>query len=92
MPVMGPPGLARDRLEPAAHLLMDHGVQTMLYAEPIYGAYGLIVNPPGVSKCPGSSSAVRAIGALLVPPIGRSGAAVMDQSSMRYPSGSSTYA
>jgi hypothetical protein len=33
-------GLARDRLEPAAHLLMDHGVQIMLYAEPAHGAYG----------------------------------------------------
>jgi hypothetical protein len=46
-------GLARDRLEPAAHLLMDHGVQIMLYAEPAHGAYGLIVNSPGVSEWSG---------------------------------------
>jgi hydroxymethylpyrimidine pyrophosphatase-like HAD family hydrolase len=32
---------------------MDQGVQIMLYAEPTYGAYGLIVNPPGVSKWSG---------------------------------------
>ena len=46
-------GLSRDRLEPAARLLIDHGLQTVLYAEPTYGAYGLIVNPPGVSKWSG---------------------------------------
>jgi HAD superfamily hydrolase (TIGR01484 family) len=55
-------GLARDRLEPAAHLLMDHGVQTMLYAEPIYRAYGLIVNPPGVSKWSGVDAYCRLAG------------------------------
>jgi hypothetical protein len=55
-------GLARDRLEPAAHLLRDHGVQIMLYAEPVYGAYGLIVNPPGVSKWSGVDANCRLAG------------------------------
>lgn len=46
-------GLARDRLQPAAHSLREQGVEVMLYAEPTYGAYGLIVTPPGVSKWSG---------------------------------------
>lgn len=46
----------------AIGILMDHGVQTMLYAEPIYGAYGLIVNPPGVSKWSGVDAYCRLAG------------------------------
>lgn len=55
-------GLARDRLEPAARLLIDYGVQIMLYAEPTYGAYGLIVNAPGVSKWSGVEAFCRLAG------------------------------
>lgn len=46
-------GLARDRLLPAAHALKARGAEVMLYAEPVYGAYGLIVTPPGISKWSG---------------------------------------
>lgn len=43
-------GLERSRLEPAAAVLRDQGVEVVFYPEPSYGEYGLIANPPGVSK------------------------------------------
>jgi hydroxymethylpyrimidine pyrophosphatase-like HAD family hydrolase len=55
-------GLPIGRLEPAARLLGDHGVQILLYAEPEYGAHGLIVNPPGVSKWSGVEAYCRLAG------------------------------
>jgi HAD superfamily hydrolase (TIGR01484 family) len=55
-------GLAIDRLEPAARHLRDHGMQILLYAEPAYGAHGLIVNPPGVSKWSGVEAYCRLAG------------------------------
>ena len=55
-------GLARERLEPAARLLIEQGVHVLLYAEPTYGAYGLIANAPGVSKWSGVDAYCRIAG------------------------------
>lgn len=46
-------GLPRERLATASGLLVDQRVHVLLYAEPSYGDYGLIVNAPGVSKWSG---------------------------------------
>ncbi len=55
-------GVARERLEPAAGLLSAGGAEVMLYAEPRYGGYGLIVNPPGISKWNGIEAFCRLSG------------------------------
>lgn len=55
-------GVARERLEPAAGLLRSSGAEVMLYAEPRYGDYGLIVNPPGISKWSGIDAFCRLSG------------------------------
>ena len=55
-------GVARERLEPAAGLLRASGAEVMLYAEPRYGGYGLIVNPPGISKWTGIEAFCRLSG------------------------------
>lgn len=55
-------GVAIDRLEPAARLLRDHGMQVLLYAEPEYGGHGLIVSPPGVGKWSGIQAYCRLAG------------------------------
>jgi hydroxymethylpyrimidine pyrophosphatase-like HAD family hydrolase len=47
-------GLDRDVLAPVARELADeHGTTVVLYPEPEYGKFGLIVNPHGVSKWSG---------------------------------------
>ena len=47
-------GLDRDVLAPVARELADaHGATVVLYPEPDYGRFGLIVNPHGVSKWSG---------------------------------------
>lgn len=55
-------GLPRDRLQPVADLLIRSGMQVLLYVEPVYGDYGLIVNPPGVSKWSGIDAFCRLAG------------------------------
>ena len=47
-------GLDREVLEPVARELADaHGTTVVLYPEPVYGRFGLIVNAHGVSKWSG---------------------------------------
>jgi hydroxymethylpyrimidine pyrophosphatase-like HAD family hydrolase len=47
-------GLDREVLAPVARELVDaHGATVVLYPEPDYGRFGLIVNPHGVSKWSG---------------------------------------
>jgi hydroxymethylpyrimidine pyrophosphatase-like HAD family hydrolase len=47
-------GLDREVLAPLARELADaHGTTVVLYPEPVYRRFGLIVNPPGVSKWSG---------------------------------------
>ena len=47
-------GLDREVLAPVARALADeHGTTVVLYPEPDYGRFGLIVNPHGVSKWSG---------------------------------------
>ena len=46
-------GLPRAPLDQVSRLLVDHRVETVLFAEPVHGEYGLTVNPPGVSKWSG---------------------------------------
>lgn len=55
-------GLARSRLEPVAGLLRGQGVELVFYPEPSYGEYGLIANPPGVSKWSGVDAFCRVHG------------------------------
>jgi hydroxymethylpyrimidine pyrophosphatase-like HAD family hydrolase len=45
-------GLRRERLSGAAHALREVG-EVLLYPEPDYGQFGLIVNPRGISKWSG---------------------------------------
>jgi hydroxymethylpyrimidine pyrophosphatase-like HAD family hydrolase len=47
-------GLSRDRLGPVLdELVTVTGAHAILFAEPDYGEFGLIVNPPGISKWTG---------------------------------------
>ena len=47
-------GLDREVLAPVARKLADaHGATVVLYPEPDYGNFGIVVNPPGVSKWSG---------------------------------------
>ena len=47
-------GLSREQLSPVFHeLVRTIGSSAILYREPVYGEFGLIVNPPGVSKWTG---------------------------------------
>jgi hydroxymethylpyrimidine pyrophosphatase-like HAD family hydrolase len=47
-------GLSRERLVPVAETLaLTEGSSVVLYPEPSYGQFGLIVSPPGVSKWTG---------------------------------------
>ena len=47
-------GLDREVLAPVARELADaHGATVVLYPEPDYGNFGIVVNPPGVSKWSG---------------------------------------
>jgi hydroxymethylpyrimidine pyrophosphatase-like HAD family hydrolase len=47
-------GLDREVLEPVAReLAVTHGTTVVLYPEPDYGRFGLVVNPHGVSKWSG---------------------------------------
>jgi hydroxymethylpyrimidine pyrophosphatase-like HAD family hydrolase len=55
-------GLPRGRLEPAARLLLDLGVQLVLFSEARFGEWGLSVNPPGVSKWSGVEAYCRLTG------------------------------
>jgi hydroxymethylpyrimidine pyrophosphatase-like HAD family hydrolase len=55
-------GLARERLERAAGLLVSGGAEVLLYAEPRFGGYGLIVNPPGITKWSGIDAFCRLTG------------------------------
>jgi hydroxymethylpyrimidine pyrophosphatase-like HAD family hydrolase len=55
-------GLTEERLRPVADLLFGSGMQVTLYAEPTYGGFGLIVNPPGVSKWNGIDAYCRLAG------------------------------
>lgn len=55
-------GLPRHRLEPVSRVLMEHGVQILLYADPAWGDYTLLVNPPGVSKWSGVEAYCRVAG------------------------------
>jgi hydroxymethylpyrimidine pyrophosphatase-like HAD family hydrolase len=55
-------GVARERLERAAGRLVSSGAEVTLYAEPLYGEYGLIVKPPGVSKWSGIDAFCRLAG------------------------------
>lgn len=55
-------GLPKGRLRPVADLLIQSGMQVLLYVEPVYDGYGLIVNPPGVSKWSGIQAYCRLAG------------------------------
>jgi hydroxymethylpyrimidine pyrophosphatase-like HAD family hydrolase len=55
-------GLPRERLERAARRIASSGAAATLYAEPQYGAYGLTVNPPGISKWSGIDAFCRLSG------------------------------
>lgn len=55
-------GLPKDRLQPVADSLIRSGMQTLLYAEPVYGGYGLTVTPAGVSKWSGIEAYCRLAG------------------------------
>jgi hydroxymethylpyrimidine pyrophosphatase-like HAD family hydrolase len=55
-------GVARERLELAADLLLSSGAVVTLYPEPRYGDYGLIVNPPGITKWSGIEAYCRLAG------------------------------
>lgn len=46
-------GVAREQLERAADLLLSDGAGVTLYPELRFGDYGLIVNPPGITKWSG---------------------------------------
>jgi hydroxymethylpyrimidine pyrophosphatase-like HAD family hydrolase len=47
-------GLSRERLSPVYdELLHTPDASAILYREPAYGDYGLIVNPPGITKWTG---------------------------------------
>jgi len=47
-------GVSRERLSPVIDALTPAAKSTaILYSEPVYGQFGLIVNPPGVSKWTG---------------------------------------
>lgn len=47
-------GLSRERLSPVLDdLVQTNDASAILYREPVYGQFGLIVNPPGISKWTG---------------------------------------
>jgi hydroxymethylpyrimidine pyrophosphatase-like HAD family hydrolase len=52
-------GVSRARLEPLAAALSSEGSSVILYPEPRYGQFGLIVSPPGVSKWTGIAAYCR---------------------------------
>jgi hydroxymethylpyrimidine pyrophosphatase-like HAD family hydrolase len=55
-------GVERQRLEPVAEFLSSSGAQVVLFAEPRFGGFSLIVNPSGVSKWSGVDTFCRRAG------------------------------
>jgi hydroxymethylpyrimidine pyrophosphatase-like HAD family hydrolase len=55
-------GIPRERLEGTANHLMSNGAHVIVYPEPSYGEYGLIGNPPGISKWAGIEAYCRLAG------------------------------